>query len=111
MVAINMAELGALGLAYAEEPSAHQTNRFCCFFSDSPERPLVHFNLADVSDTTTLLLSNDSSTLYVGATNAILLLNVSRSDVISLWGQVSLRVIQVTRLTSCFDTQVLVVSR
>uniref|UniRef100_A0A3B5N1X1 Sema domain-containing protein n=1 Tax=Xiphophorus couchianus TaxID=32473 RepID=A0A3B5N1X1_9TELE len=60
------------------------TSWSCCFFSDSPERPLVHFNLTDVSNTATLLLSNDSSTLYVGASNAILLLNVSQSDVISL---------------------------
>lgn len=84
MVPIKMVELGALGLVYPEEPLAHQTSWSCCFFSDSPERPLVHFNLTDVSNTTTLLLSNDSSTLYVGASNAILLLNVSQSDVISL---------------------------
>ncbi|XP_032413717.1 semaphorin-4B-like [Xiphophorus hellerii] len=54
------------------------------FLLNSPERPLVHFNLTDVSNTATLLLSNDSSTLYIGARNAILLLNVSQSDVISL---------------------------
>uniref|UniRef100_A0A673ASJ3 Sema domain-containing protein n=1 Tax=Sphaeramia orbicularis TaxID=375764 RepID=A0A673ASJ3_9TELE len=47
-------------------------------------RPLVHFNPPDVQNTTTLLLSNDSSTLYVGAQNAILSLDVSRSDVIQL---------------------------
>ncbi|XP_043973365.1 semaphorin-4B-like isoform X1 [Gambusia affinis] len=72
---------------------------------NSPERPLVHFNLADVSDTTTLLLSNDSSTLYVGATNAILLLNVSRSDVISLWGQVTWRPSEADRKDCAFKVQ------
>uniref|UniRef100_A0A3B4XYF9 Semaphorin-4B-like n=1 Tax=Seriola lalandi dorsalis TaxID=1841481 RepID=A0A3B4XYF9_SERLL len=50
----------------------------------SADRPLVHFSLPDVHNTTTLLLSNDSSTLYVGARDAVLSLDVSQSDVISL---------------------------
>ncbi|XP_012712129.2 semaphorin-4B [Fundulus heteroclitus] len=51
---------------------------------NSTDRPLFHFSLPDVSNTTTLLLSEDSSTLYVGARDAVLSLDVSRSDVISL---------------------------
>ncbi|XP_047217419.1 semaphorin-4B-like [Girardinichthys multiradiatus] len=53
------------------------------FLLNSSDRPLIHFQ-PDVSNTTTLLLSNDSSTLYVGARDAILSLDVSQSDVISL---------------------------
>ncbi|KAM4736454.1 semaphorin-4A-like [Anableps anableps] len=54
------------------------------FLLNSSERPLVHFSHPDISNTTTLLLSNDSSTLYVGARDAILSLDVNQSDVISL---------------------------
>ncbi|XP_023252289.1 semaphorin-4B-like [Seriola lalandi dorsalis] len=54
------------------------------FLLGSADRPLVHFSLPDVHNTTTLLLSNDSSTLYVGARDAVLSLDVSQSDVISL---------------------------
>uniref|UniRef100_A0A3Q2GBS7 Semaphorin-4B-like n=1 Tax=Cyprinodon variegatus TaxID=28743 RepID=A0A3Q2GBS7_CYPVA len=54
-----------------------------------PKVPLNHFSLPDVSNTTTLLLSNDASTLYVGARNAILSLDVSQSDVIQLNKQVT----------------------
>ncbi|XP_014876040.1 semaphorin-4B-like [Poecilia latipinna] len=75
--------LGLLGSTCALPPPR------ISFLLNSPERPLVHFSLTDVSNTTTLLLSNDSSTLYVGARNAILLLNVSRSDVISLRSKVT----------------------
>ncbi|MED6275982.1 hypothetical protein CHARACLAT_032247 [Characodon lateralis] len=53
------------------------------YYGDSSDRPLIHFR-PDVSNTTTLFLSNDSSTLYVGARDAILSLDVSQSDVISL---------------------------
>ena len=55
-----------------------------CRPSDSTERPLVHFSLHDVHNTTTLLLSDDGSTLYVGARDAVLSLDISQSDVISL---------------------------
>ncbi|XP_028254720.1 semaphorin-4B isoform X1 [Parambassis ranga] len=54
------------------------------FLLDSVGRPLVHFSLPDISNTTMLLLSSDASTLYVGARDAVLSLDVSRSDVISL---------------------------
>ncbi|XP_015260421.1 PREDICTED: semaphorin-4B-like [Cyprinodon variegatus] len=59
------------------------------FLLNSTDRPLNHFSLPDVSNTTTLLLSNDASTLYVGARNAILSLDVSQSDVIQLNKQVT----------------------
>ncbi|KAG7264244.1 hypothetical protein CRUP_016247, partial [Coryphaenoides rupestris] len=51
---------------------------------DSSDRGLVHFHQSDIHNTTTLLLSNDNSTLYVGAQNAILSLDVSKPDVIIL---------------------------
>ncbi|XP_047453674.1 semaphorin-4B-like [Mugil cephalus] len=54
------------------------------FLLDSAERPLVHFSLPDVHNTTTLLLSNDGSTLYVGAENAVLSLDISQSEDIQL---------------------------
>ncbi|XP_030605906.1 semaphorin-4B-like [Archocentrus centrarchus] len=54
------------------------------FLLDSGDRPLVRFSLPDLHNTTTLLLSNDGSTLFVGAQNTILSLNVNQSDVISL---------------------------
>nr|UTQ93900.1 semaphoring-4A [Micropterus salmoides] len=54
------------------------------FLLNSADRPLVLFSLPDVHNTTTLLLSDDGSTLYVGARNAILSLDVSQSDVIHL---------------------------
>ncbi|XP_026227332.1 semaphorin-4B-like isoform X2 [Anabas testudineus] len=61
------------------------------FLLNSADRPLVHFSLPDVHNTTTLLLSEDGSTLYIGARDAVLSLDVSQSDVISLkkkvvWG-------------------------
>ncbi|XP_038568319.1 semaphorin-4A-like [Micropterus salmoides] len=54
------------------------------FLLNSADRPLVLFSLPDVHNTTTLLLSDDGSTLYVGARDAILSLDVSQSDVIHL---------------------------
>lgn len=54
------------------------------FLLNSADRPLVFFSLPDVHNMTTLLLSNNGSTLYVGARDAILSLDVSQSDVISL---------------------------
>ncbi|XP_070690834.1 semaphorin-4A-like [Pempheris klunzingeri] len=54
------------------------------FLLNSADRPLVHFTLPGVRYTTTLLLSADGSTLYVGARDAVLSLDVSQSDVISL---------------------------
>ncbi|XP_029359206.1 semaphorin-4A-like [Echeneis naucrates] len=58
------------------------------FLLGSADRPLVHFGLPDVHDTATLLLSGDASTLYVGAQDTVLSLDVNQSDVISLRGQV-----------------------
>ncbi|XP_028326178.1 semaphorin-4B-like isoform X2 [Gouania willdenowi] len=61
------------------------------FLLHSTVRPLVHFHVPDLNDTITLLLSTDGSTLYVGAQNTVLSLDVSRSDVIALkqkFGQV-----------------------
>ncbi|XP_053288532.1 semaphorin-4A isoform X1 [Pleuronectes platessa] len=58
---------------------------------NSTGRPLVHFSLHDVHNTTTLLLSDDGSTLYVGARDAVLSLDISQSDVISLRRKVSWR--------------------
>ena len=60
-----------------------------CLGPDSTDRPLVLFSLPDVHNTTTLLLSDDGSTLYVGAQDALLSLDVSQSDVISLKKKVS----------------------
>lgn len=70
------------------------------FTLNSADRPLVHFNLPNVQNTTTLLLSNDSSTLFVGAQNAILSLDVSRSDVIHLKTEVQWSPSE-TEITEC----------
>ncbi|KAM3873550.1 semaphorin-4A-like [Diretmus argenteus] len=51
---------------------------------NSADRPLVHFHLPGVHNTTTLLLSDNGSILYVGARDAVLSLDVSQRDVISL---------------------------
>ncbi|XP_069581790.1 semaphorin-4A-like [Brachyistius frenatus] len=58
------------------------------FLLNSSDRPLVHFRLPTLVNTTTLLLSPDGSTLYVGARDVILSLDVSQSDVIKLKRQV-----------------------
>uniref|UniRef100_A0A3Q4GI69 Sema domain-containing protein n=1 Tax=Neolamprologus brichardi TaxID=32507 RepID=A0A3Q4GI69_NEOBR len=42
------------------------------------KRPLLHFGHGDLHNATALLLSRDSSTLYVGAQNAILSLDVNQ---------------------------------
>ncbi|XP_063342218.1 semaphorin-4B-like [Pelmatolapia mariae] len=54
------------------------------FRLNSTDRPLLHFGHGDLHNTTALLLSRDSSTLYVGAQNTILSLDVNQSDVIRL---------------------------
>ncbi|XP_058503631.1 semaphorin-4A isoform X2 [Solea solea] len=61
------------------------------FLLNSTQRPLVHFSLHEVTNTTTLLLSNDGSTLYVGARDTVLSLDVSQSDVIRLKRKVQWR--------------------
>ncbi|XP_051246669.1 semaphorin-4A isoform X1 [Dicentrarchus labrax] len=50
----------------------------------SPGRHLTHFSSHDVSNTTTLLLSEDGDMLYVGARDAVLALDVSHKDAIIL---------------------------
>ncbi|CAI5689782.1 unnamed protein product [Oreochromis niloticus] len=54
------------------------------FPMDSPGRRLIRFNSHDVSNTTTLLLSEDGDILYVGARDSVLALNVSRKASIIL---------------------------
>ncbi|KAK2845197.1 hypothetical protein Q5P01_011856 [Channa striata] len=61
------------------------------FLLSSADRPLARFSVPGIHNTTTLLLSDDASTLYVGARDAVLSLDVSRSEVISIkrkveWG-------------------------
>ncbi|KAM7382754.1 hypothetical protein PAMP_002471 [Pampus punctatissimus] len=51
---------------------------------NSADRQLLHFSLPSVHNTTALLLNNDSSTLYVGARDTILSLDISQSGVITL---------------------------
>lgn len=51
---------------------------------DSTQRPVFFFTLPGVCHTTTLLLGNNESVLYVGAQDAVLSLDVSQSDVIKL---------------------------
>ncbi|GAA6226688.1 semaphorin-4A-like isoform X2 [Lates japonicus] len=50
----------------------------------SPGRHLTHFSSHDVSNTTTLLLSEGGDMLYVGARDAVLALDVSHKDAIIL---------------------------
>ena len=54
--------------------------------ADSTDRPLRFFKHPNV---TALLLSNDGSTLYVGAQDDLLSLDVNESDVIHLKKKVS----------------------
>uniref|UniRef100_A0A4W5PQJ9 Sema domain-containing protein n=1 Tax=Hucho hucho TaxID=62062 RepID=A0A4W5PQJ9_9TELE len=51
---------------------------------ESPERPLPLFSRPDIKNTTTMLLSDDDSTLFVGAQDAVLSLDVSQPDVITM---------------------------
>ncbi len=60
----------------------------CCETTGSPGRRLTHFSSHDVSNTTTLLLSEDENTLYVGARDAVLALNVGHMDTIILRSKV-----------------------
>ena len=55
---------------------------FSC--AGSPNRPLQHFQIQDVSNAVTLLLSNDESTLFVGARDAVLSLDVSQPGVFTM---------------------------
>lgn len=51
-----------------------------CLFADSSHIPVRSFRLQNV---TTLFLSSDSSTLYVGARDAILSLDVSQAEILT----------------------------
>ncbi|XP_037308933.2 semaphorin-4B-like isoform X1 [Pungitius pungitius] len=61
------------------------------FRLNSVDRPVVLFGPPDLQNATTLLLSDDGSTLYVGARDAVLSLDVRRSDVIRLKKKVEWR--------------------
>ncbi|XP_026205696.1 semaphorin-4A isoform X2 [Anabas testudineus] len=54
------------------------------FLMGSPGRHLIRFSSPDVSNTTTLLLRDDGDVLYVGARDAVLELDVSHGDAITL---------------------------
>lgn len=69
----------------------------CCTFTGSPGRHLTRFSHHNVSNTTTLLLSTNGDILYVGARDAVLALDVSHGDTITLrnkvgWGGCGLAV-------------------
>ncbi|XP_056142247.1 semaphorin-4A [Lampris incognitus] len=72
------------------------------FNLDSPGRPLVHFKDPTLHKASTLLLSKNSSTLYVGARDAVLKLDVGQPDVISLKRKVEWKPSQVD-LAQCAD--------
>ena len=56
----------------------------CCRITGSPGRHHTGFSGHDISNTTTLLLSEDEEMLYVGARDAVLALDVSHKDTIIL---------------------------
>uniref|UniRef100_A0A3B4WHR1 Sema domain-containing protein n=1 Tax=Seriola lalandi dorsalis TaxID=1841481 RepID=A0A3B4WHR1_SERLL len=68
---------------------------------DLPGRHLTRFSSHDVSNTTTLLLSEGGDMLYVGARDAVLALDVSREDAIILRNKVSKRPLTTDRDSSC----------
>uniref|UniRef100_A0A3Q2PKA8 Sema domain-containing protein n=1 Tax=Fundulus heteroclitus TaxID=8078 RepID=A0A3Q2PKA8_FUNHE len=57
---------------------------FFIVIKSSPGRRLTCFSSHDVSNTTTLLLSQDGERLYVGARDAVLALDVSHKDTVLL---------------------------
>ncbi|KAK3508512.1 hypothetical protein QTP70_031371, partial [Hemibagrus guttatus] len=54
------------------------------FVRESPGRPFTVFTLPGVYNTTTLLLSNDEETLFVGARDAVLSLNIANTGHLQL---------------------------
>nr|XP_023657005.1 semaphorin-4A-like [Paramormyrops kingsleyae] len=54
------------------------------FFIGDSDRALTHFNRPDARNTTTLLLSEDGDTLFVGARDALFALNVSKPSVMEM---------------------------
>uniref|UniRef100_A0A3Q3R837 Sema domain-containing protein n=1 Tax=Monopterus albus TaxID=43700 RepID=A0A3Q3R837_MONAL len=73
-------------LSFLNETSDTGVN--CCETTGSPGRHVICFNIPDVCNTTTLLLSEDGDMLYVGARDAVLALDVSRKDSITLRSKV-----------------------
>lgn len=65
----------------------------CGESTGSPGRHLTRFSCRDVSNTTTLLLSEDGDMLYVGARDAVLALDVSHKDAIILRSKVGERLL------------------
>lgn len=65
----------------------------CCSTTGSPGRPLSRFSSADVSNTTMLLLSEDQNTLYVGSRDAVLALDVSQREAITMKNKVGMLII------------------
>ncbi|CAL8297226.1 unnamed protein product [Lota lota] len=70
-------------LAMLSQCSAWLTPRIS-FPQGSPGRPLVRFHRPGVSNTTMLLLSRDGDTLFVGARDAVLSLDVSQKEAIGI---------------------------
>ncbi|TSK28309.1 Semaphorin-4B [Bagarius yarrelli] len=60
------------------------TDDMTALTSWSPGRPFTLFTLPDVYNTTTLLLSDDEETLYLGARDALLSLNISNEGHLQL---------------------------
>ncbi|KAG9335094.1 hypothetical protein JZ751_005770 [Albula glossodonta] len=58
------------------------------FAIGSPGRAVTHFSSPGIENTTTLLLSNDNTTLYVGARDSVLSLDVSEPGVMKLRSKV-----------------------
>ncbi|KAJ8398483.1 hypothetical protein AAFF_G00427380 [Aldrovandia affinis] len=58
------------------------------FITGSPGRSLTHFISPGIENTTTLLLSNNGSTLYVGARDAVFSLNVGRPGIMEIRSKV-----------------------
>lgn len=55
-----------------------------CVIAESPGRPFTLFTLPDVYNTTTLLLSDDEETLFVGARDTVLSLKISEAGSLQL---------------------------
>ncbi|KAJ8354676.1 hypothetical protein SKAU_G00222430 [Synaphobranchus kaupii] len=58
------------------------------FIIGNPDRAVTHFTSPGIENTTTLLLSDDGATLYVGARDALLSLDVSQPGIMELRSKV-----------------------
>ncbi|KAI4818133.1 hypothetical protein KUCAC02_011494, partial [Chaenocephalus aceratus] len=76
------------------------------FHMGSPGRHVARFSSPEVSNTSTLLLSEDGDMLYVGARDAVLALDVSHQDAITLRSQADcpnfIRVLQFLNTTHIY---------